>query len=735
MEELLSHVRAKGSPTNTSVFQHLKDTAYIMNILSRHFKFNKWVSKNGALLHDIGKCHPVFQSRLSTPYDGSDLWIIPFRHEISSILFISLFKPKYWDILIELIIGHHKSVYLRGGNEIGSNHKGLLTLIANNPDVFERHAGTEEEWNEWSKTALSILGYLKIKTKPISYSEARANYDYVVSYCREIRKTGKGISKWRGILNAADHISSHLDLFRDSFESTKKSMFVKPDVSVYDKMANSLYPLSVIDMKKEKKHKHTLIIAPTGAGKTQALLRCATGRIFYILPFQAAIDAMFRRFKHDLTTTNPNLAISILHSKSVPIIEREGTVAEAVLRDKIGCGLKVATPYQISKILVGSSGFEQTILDISGQDIIMDEIHSYNREAKSFILTLIRVLLLFNCRIHFGTATLPTDLKNKIIKILGGKDNVDIIELTSEQQDTFDRHIIYKRDSFTDCLPTIDEAVANKKKILIVANTVGVAQRIYNDILQRYPHYKSSLLHSRFRRKDRSVKENELFDNNAWKDGGILVATQVVEVSLDINYDVLFTYCAPFDALIQRGGRINRDRNRPPDRICPIYVIKTRMNHTNRGEVIRTELGGYNEGIVNATWNILKDGEILKESSIQGMIDAIYPNTVDDQNLITNCIFDADGNCIMQKLTNQKNDILEQIFTQSNDILILESDVEEYRRNYKSRAELEIPVFYLSRHIENVLIHNELGELKKMDCGLEPYILPNANYSFERGII
>ncbi|WP_367883762.1 CRISPR-associated helicase Cas3' [Thermococcus peptonophilus] len=103
-------------------------------------------------------------------------------------------------------------------------------------------------------------------------------------------------------------------------------------------------------------------------------------------------------------------------------------------------------------------------------------------------------------------------------------------------------------------LNAVDEIAGGERgKVLVVANTVTRARELYTELKgKREDVY---LFHSRFTNEDKR-KKMELVESI---ESGILVATQVVEVSLDIDYDVLYTEVAPpLDALVQRFGRVNR---------------------------------------------------------------------------------------------------------------------------------------------------------------------------------
>ena len=116
----------------------------------------------------------------------------------------------------------------------------------------------------------------------------------------------------------------------------------------------------------------------------------------------------------------------------------------------------------------------------------------------------------------------------------------------------------------------------------------------------------AKLLHSRFILRDRERIEKELGDAD------LLVGTQAVEVSLDIDFDILFTEPAPIDALIQRFGRVNRKRQKG---ICDVCIC--REGGENDGFIYSTER-------VQRTLQAFAPVDILHESEIQNLIDLVY---------------------------------------------------------------------------------------------------------------
>ena len=107
---------------------------------------------------------------------------------------------------------------------------------------------------------------------------------------------------------------------------------------------------------------------------------------------------------------------------------------------------------------------------------------------------------------------------------------------------------------------------AENKKVLVICNTVKHSQEVYN-ILKEYNIKNINLLHSRFIMKERKQKEDNIKnfapnDTNKRKETyGIWISTQIVEASLDIDFDELYTDMSSADSLLQRMGRVYRDRS------------------------------------------------------------------------------------------------------------------------------------------------------------------------------
>jgi CRISPR-associated endonuclease/helicase Cas3 len=700
-------IKAKGKPDFTPLVTHLQQVTIVAEKVAFGIGSDPVLARYGAILHDIGKAHPEFQRRLNEEYRVGDL---PFRHEISSCLFLSLFPEKMQPALIDMVIAHHKSI------RKDARDKGLLDLTEEREpeEIFELHAG---DWNDWSLKALDILAEMGIVVKPISKQEAEANFTHVYDYCRSTFKQ-KGYSENRGLLQAADHFASALI---DKTEGYSKRLFQKPNLNFFNR-THPLYPLSLKSVESLKPH--TMVVACTGAGKTDFLFRRCEGRVFYTLPFQASINAMFHRVSNDLASDNPELDIRLLHSASSLAI-KGSTIEEKIIQDHIGSSIKILTPHQVAGIIFGTSGYEATLIDIKGCDVILDEIHTYTDITRAIVLKIVHVLKDLGCRVHIGTATMPTFLYNQILELLG-KENVFEVQLDDEELDQFDRHTVHKIDSWELALPLINSAIEEDKKVLLVCNRVQSAQQVFETITQLHPNTPAMLLHSRFKRGAREQKEKQLIGKdkkgmatgefNTSDKACMVVSTQVVEVSLDISFDLMVTECAPFDALIQRFGRINRIRNeKTKDIRKPVFVIAP-TETTN-------EAKPYNLETLRDSYKQLPDGEVLHERNIQQKIDDVFP-VIEMPEIEEHAIFKKTGEWTINRLTHRPKSFLLERLEIDSVACIVEADEQRYlTANFEERMQMEIPVRYWSVHR-----FNQSRE------GNKPFIVPDSAYSEEAGL-
>lgn len=702
MNDIYGYILAKHEDDGAMpLTDHLRLVSLAAEKIAGNLGLDSGLAVKGAILHDIGKVSSVFQKTLRHGYHRPPGFV--FRHEIVSLFFLSLLEESDKEPVIEMIAAHHKSIC----DDI--HELGLLDLDGME-DSFAIHS---YKYSDWSHIALAILESFGFKIHNISIDEARKNYMYAVSYCE---KLGYGYSEWKGILMAADHLASALG---NSVGDGLKKMFIKPELSFYHTRSNSLYPLSLVDACDDRPH--TIVTAPTGAGKTDFLLKRCKNRIFYTLPFQASVNAMYDRLRTEIKDANTQ--IYLLHAASVLMME-DGNIEESIMQKHLGASVKIMTPHQMASVVYGVKGFESMLADLKGCDVILDEIHTYSSEIQAIVLRIVEILVDIGCKIHVGTATMPKLLYERILEILGGKNKVYEVSLSSGELKTFNRHIVYKIsgldsvNGLNESYGILDDAVAANKKVLVVCNQVKRAQEMFCLLNTKYPDIPVMLIHSRFRRKDRHRLEIMLKDvYNKSIDACIVVSTQVVEVSLDISFDMMITECAPIDALIQRFGRVNRKRTAAGiGNFKPIYVTKPFLGK---------DALPYDESVLARSFEILPDGSVLEEAKVRSMLDYVYPDTR-FMNIDYSGVAFKDNKWVIKKLCHRSKATLFDALDIESVSCVIESDVDTYKyADSKERMELEIPVSFRS------VGYNNLFRMKVGSC---PFVVPGISYSQETGL-
>ena len=692
-----------------TLYEHTAHVVAAIEYFAEALGFDVKKARNGAILHDLGKAHPHFQNKIRNAGKLKTAWEIEeenkqaHRHELSSLGFLPIFPESEWNVLIDLVVAHHKSA------EKDSRLRGILDLYNNDRNFISFHL---QKWDEWSPSALSIVKQFGIEVEQIDYRQAERALVYATEYCS---KKEYGWSSLKGLLRGADHFAS---AFTHQTVPILTRTFKIPDLTWFnsDKRKSNLYPLSQTDATDPRPH--TIVVAPTGAGKTDFLMRRCRGRIFYTLPFQASINAMFDRFKHAI----PEADIRLLHSTSR--LKAEKNYVEETLQPLIGASIKVLTPHQLSSIIFGTSGFETVMLDLKGADIILDEIHTYSDWSGAMVREIVKALIRLECRIHIGTATIPSVLYNQLLELLGGAQSVYECKLEENLLDSFNRHIVYKEPHDRDRIQKILlKAFDNKERILMVHNTVNRAQESYAEWKAKFPDVPIMLIHSRFRRKDRIRLEQILkqdFDNRTKPEFGpcLVISTQVVEVSLDISFDRMITDCAPLDALIQRFGRVNRARNESTiGKYKPVHVIEP------HGVVLP-----YKMEVLRNSYQQLPDGALLEERTTQAMIDAVYPR-IDSKEIEVHLIF-RDGMYTIKELTHRGKSVISEVLEIETATCILECDREDYESgNWETRQSLDIPVSISA-------IKRSAGKYVQLQVGSWPYVVQQTELEhIETGLI
>ena len=563
-------------------------------------------------LHDFGKGASGFQNVFKGKKWG-------YRHEILSAGFVSSldYAEKQRRAISLTVLTHHKDItelrdkYQTHPSPIGKKRyqEKLQELEPNFRELINYYDCIPE-------FSTKYLGYeLKNYNAPKSVNELADTYkDAALEYYlhwEEDEKTelhGKYGIFLKGFLNACDHLSSG-----SKYEILN---------AVNDMRSIYKFDLRPTQKKAFETLGDSFLTAPTGSGKTEASLFWSdrnqnegkSRRVFYLLPYTASINAMYNRLRKDFG--NEDL-VGVMHSKATYFLyktfsgdneymQAKSKAKEALsLTKKIYRPYKVLTPFQILKAFFGMHWFEMQTAEMANGLFILDEIHAYDAHNTALLLEMLKILKEdYRANIFIMTATFPSFIRELF------KDSLKIeseISFGKKEIKKYTRHKIKIIDgNVTENLNKIKEDIKDKKRVLVVCNTVTRAQEVFKTL---HPGVKKSvLLHGRFILRDREEIEKIL------KEMDLLVGTQAIEVSLDIDYDVLYTEPAPIDALIQRFGRVNR-KGWEKGRISPVYVFS---KGSENDKYI------YNQDTVNRTLDELSKVDLLDEDLVQEIVDRIY---------------------------------------------------------------------------------------------------------------
>jgi CRISPR-associated endonuclease/helicase Cas3 len=357
-----------------------------------------------------------------------------------------------------------------------------------------------------------------------------------------------------------------------------------------------------------------LIRIPTGEGKTEAaLLWCLNNlnnkqtKVIYTMPTQVTSNAMYQRLKNYFGEN-----VGIVHGASSLILAKEhpndewGMMKEKILGRTFSKPITVSTIDSFILTFFNVHKWPLSQVNLENCLLIVDEIHSYDWKMLGALRRTLKELGIRGCKVVIMSATFPDILEKEMI--------ADMNYQNLTQEDLFNNRPIIIKKEYSNISTKINEILKyfkQKKKVLVVANTIEKSKEIYNLLKNTMEfttigeyHENSDLVlyHSQFIKKDRNCKEMEIDTKEKWKNKGlVLIATQVVEISLDINFDILFTELAPIDSLIQRFGRINRRKLENPGKV----FVQTNIDCENNSGKWSYP---YRKEIIEESKAILKEG-------------------------------------------------------------------------------------------------------------------------------
>jgi CRISPR-associated endonuclease/helicase Cas3 len=426
-----------------------------------------------------------------------------------------------------------------------------------------------------------------------------------------------------------------------------------------------------------------VIEAPMGTGKTEAALGAAyqlmaTGKangIYFALPTQATSNRMHLRMNEFLRRIGPEAPASRLIHGNSWLMEKDGLHPAATEmkvttyedartgRDWFASAKRaLIAPFGVGTVdqallgVVAAKHFFVRHFALAGKVVILDEIHSYDLYTGTLIDKLITTLEALGCTVIVLSATLTGKRREQIVSGPDcGSNNAELpyplitrrfeghplepVAVTPQPSRTVKVEIISAENA-------VEEAIKLARRggaVLWICNTVDVAQKQYQRMVERtQKRLPIGLLHSRFpfwRREELEAEWMERFGKNGkTRCGSILVSTQVVEQSVDLDSDLLITELAPTDMLLQRLGRLWRHEreNRPAGTAARICIVEEANSFVEFQEMepraIVKALGG--KARVYAPYVLLRSLEVWQnrpDISIPSQIRMLLESTYKDR--------------------------------------------------------------------------------------------------------
>jgi CRISPR-associated endonuclease/helicase Cas3 len=420
-----------------------------------------------------------------------------------------------------------------------------------------------------------------------------------------------------------------------------------------------------------------IVEAPMGEGKTEVAMYLADywaatlGQkgTYFALPTQATSNQMFTRVRDFLTNRYPGLAINLQLIHGNALLSRDfagfrsgstSNVASDDLQARVDAAewflpkkraflapFGVGTVDQALLSVLQTRHFFVRLFGLGQKTIILDEVHAYDTYMTTLLDELIAWLRALDSTVVVLSATLPQNTRKALVKAYGGDPQFlkaagypritwvtgqEVHEVEMPASRRIDLHLWRITDDLDKLVEQLSDVVRSGGCIAIVCNTVKRAQNTYEAIkkaeLLKPPEL--MLLHSRYPFEEREERETAI--RQAFGKGGkrpeqaILVATQIIEQSLDVDFDLMVTDLAPADLVIQRAGRVHRHNNRRPDTMAQ-PTLWIRIPETDENGIPKLADYGniYEQYTLLLSYLSLKDRNIISmPEDIPGIIEGVY---------------------------------------------------------------------------------------------------------------
>ena len=625
-ESIVSNIREKKAKPNKSIIEHTNDLLDVLEILwnlgyIKEERIYELIQK-ACIYHDIGKINKEFQKRVKNKgikFDENK----EVAHNVLSLYFID--ESKF----------NNKEDYLIVSNAVVNHHDycDIGLAIREKSDIIEN--------------LLEGLDHKKVKKViPAKIASISQDIDAI---------------KIKGYLHKCDYSASsgYTAEYENNFlEKSLENVLNKWKLDNQDASWNELQQYCI-----ENKNENIMAIAQTGMGKTEAgLLWISDNKGFFILPIRTAINAIYDRTKKYISSYGGNLEeqLGLLHSSSLEYLllqseddkyddkdeyidkkEDKEIIEYEKIAKQLSLPINVSTIDQLFDFVYKYPAYELKLTTLSYSKIVIDEIQMYGPDLLAYLVYGLERIVEQGGKVAILTATLPPFVKELLSKSIKFKIKEDGFTDNSKRHNL---KILDKRiDSNDICNKYRENEKLNKSnKILVVCNSITQAQNLYEEISDILGNKNLHILHSKFIKGQRLSKESEIIEfgktykdnksNELDKQSGIWISTSIVEASLDIDFDYLFTELQDLNSLFQRLGRCNRKGKKySSENNCYIYTQIDERSFINgdRGYIDKDIFELSKEAI--SLW----EGQISEKEKIELINKYLTMDKIKNSNYIT----------------------------------------------------------------------------------------------------
>ena len=616
-----------------------------------------------ASLHDIGKISPDFQNKLSkviTANQENDYVKNSDNERVyqfhGGATYISLRDLGIPDYLAWAIGSHHQILY-----------KPPLSLLSStSPSLGERN---------WQAARKELFETLRKKFPSNAKFENIENGQSRV--IAGITQQADWLASGKNFENPTTSWASLID--KSLTEAGYNRLNICPGLSFEDIFGFKAHPIQKNFFDIINSPGIYVLEAPMGVGKTEAALYAAykliehklARGIYFALPTRLTSLKIWERINQFLNRIHePKNSLSqlVIGGSLSGEFSPGGAWFSAKNRrilDNFGVG---TIDQALMAVMLNRRSFV-TLSGLAGKVVVLDEVHSYDSYTRVMIDVLVQELFKLGSTVLILSATLSTQSRKELL-------NIELNEGSQKLKKEYPLiSAIQKSGNFIEviqpiehsktvdlCLckntfETIEEAIqraSEGQQVLWIENSVHNAQSIYLTLVStEIPEIEIGLLHSRYLPEHRRKLEHywvSIFGKHAGNTrnlkGRILVGTQVLEQSLDIDADFLVTRLAPMDMLLQRLGRLWRHQ-------------QTQRPNGSKCEAVILIPASYNEALTNTPKDFEATFAVYQPYVLMKTLKALYefplnwsiPESVRD--LIENVYSQSDAEPELERLKHE----------------------------------------------------------------------------------